>query len=150
MLPLYFILLFVGKHLKEIEGLTDNKKGWCIGSGATLCCRARPSAPGGTAKDVWGSLDRGPVLVLVRSKCDKRENRFEMAKKLDFHSACNPFSIVLVPHSGSGLSCCLSQLTLGMKLCTLWTWGAGRGGVTMPARVDRNRDAYRIADFTHL
>lgn len=32
--PLYFILLFVGKHLKEIEGLNDKRV--CIQSGAVL------------------------------------------------------------------------------------------------------------------
>lgn len=52
---LYFIPLFVGKHLKEIEGLND--KGVCIQSGAVLkdCMEERPIC--------WGQLALGGALA---------------------------------------------------------------------------------------
>lgn len=51
-----FILLFVGKHLKEIEGLNDKRV--CIQSGAVLkdCVEERPICWGGSLLKAVGAL----------------------------------------------------------------------------------------------
>lgn len=54
--PLYFIPLFVGKHLKEIEGLND--KGVCIQSGTAVlkdCIEEQPIC--------WGQPALGGALA---------------------------------------------------------------------------------------
>lgn len=54
--PLYFIPLFVGKHLKEIEGLNDKRV--CIQCGAAVlkdCMEERPIC--------WGQPALGGALA---------------------------------------------------------------------------------------